>query len=306
MHKVTNVSVLSNIVRLGNPDRTRAYSTLRRWRRIQNMTKRVLQSRSTHDVRWVGDAALPTQAGDRLFMSFHYGLWYMSLAAMAQATGCQRVYCLVGEIDPSYNDRMAAMARAAGIEIVLVPGGIAMLRGVRKARAEGALIFVLVDVPWGLSGEPDQRFPFFSGHIEAKSALFTFAERAGLQPHLLVADYDEAERTTFVRSHEVQSQAECFALLQRYVADKPWLWERLVDIHKFSTLAGERPHLPFKVANDFYVADMANLKVSRVNRSLYERMLEARQLASQGLAADAASLLEQIHASTTLAVRSVF
>jgi hypothetical protein len=306
MHKVTNVSVLSNIVRLGATDRTHAYSTLRRWRRVQNVTKRVLKERSTQDLRWSGDAALPTVAGDRLFMSFHYGLWYMSLAAMAQATGCHRVYCLVGEIHPSYNDRMAAMARAAGIEIVLVPGGIAMLRGVRKARAEGALIFVLVDVPWGLSGEPDQRFPFFGGHIEAKSALFTFAERAGLQPHLLVADYDEAERSTFVRSHPVQSQAECFELLQRYVAHKPWLWERLIDIHKFSTLAGERPHLPFKVANDFYVADMANLKVSRVNRTFYERMLEAKRLVSQGFAAEAASLLEQIHASTTLAVRSVF
>jgi hypothetical protein len=306
MHKVTNVSVLSNIVRLGAADSRGAYSTLRRWRRVQNMTTQVLRSRSTENVRWSADAALPAQAGDRLFMSFHYGLWYMSLAAMAQATGCHRVYCLVGEIHPSYNDRMAAMARAAGIEIVLVPGGIAMLRGVRKARAEGALIFVLVDVPWGLTGEPDQRFPFFGGHIDAKSALFTFAERAGLQPHLLVADYDEAERSTFVRSHAVKSQAECFALLERYVADKPWLWERLIDVHKFSTLAGDRPHLPFKVANDFYVADMANLKVARVNRTLYERMLDAKRLAGLGLAAEAASLLEQIHAHTALAVRSVF
>jgi hypothetical protein len=306
MHKVTNVSVLANIVRLGATDRTHAYSTLRRWRRVQNVTKRVLKERSTQDLRWSGDAALPTVAGDRLFMSFHYGLWYMSLAAMAQATGCHRVYCLVGEIHPSYNDRMAAMARAAGIEIVLVPGGIAMLRGVRKARAEGALIFVLIDVPWGLTGEPDRRFAFCGGEIEAKSALFTFAERAGLQPHLLVADYDEAERSTFVRSHEVQSQAECFELLERYVAAKPWLWERLVDVHKFSSLSGTRPHLPFKVANDFYVADMANLKVARVNRSLYERMLDAKRMANLGRAAEAASLLEQIHVHTALAVRSVF
>lgn len=306
MHKVTNVSVLSNIVRLGVTDRLRAYSTLRRWRRVQSITKQVLQARSTAAVRWTSDDTLPAEAGDRLFMSFHYGLWYMTLAAMAKASGCHRVYCLVGQIDPSYNDRMAAMARAAGIEIVLVSGGIAMLRGVRQARAEGALIFVLVDVPWGISGEPDQRFPFFDGHIDARSALFTFAERAGLKPHLLVADYDDAERATRIRSHAIESQAECFELLHRYVADKPWLWERLTDVHKYSALSGARPHLPFKVANDFYVADMSNLKVARVNRSLYERMLEARRLMSQGLADDAAALLEQIHASSNLAVRSVF
>ena len=42
MHKITNVSVLSNIVRLGITDRTHAFSTLRRWRRVQNVTKRVL------------------------------------------------------------------------------------------------------------------------------------------------------------------------------------------------------------------------------------------------------------------------
>jgi hypothetical protein len=306
MHKVTNVSVLSNIVRLGVTDRLHAYATLRRWRRVQSITRQVLQARSTAAVRWSSDETLPTSAGDRLFMSFHYGLWYMTLAAMAQATGCHRVYCLVGEIHPSYNDRMAAMARAAGIEIVLVSGGIAMLRGVRQARAEGALIFVLVDVPWGLGGEPDRQFPFFDGHIDARSALFTFAERAGLKPHLLVADYDECERATHIRSHAIASQSECFELLHRYVAGKPWLWERLTDVHKYSALSGDRPHLPFKMANDFYVADMANLQVARVNRSLYERMLEARRLVSQGLADEAAALLEQIHASSSLAVRSVF
>jgi len=306
MHKVTNVSVLSNIVRLGVTDRQHAYSTLRRWRRIQNVTKQVLQARTTDSVDWTADEGLPAQPHDRLFMSFHYGLWYMNLAAMAKATGCHKVYCLVGEIHPSYNDRMAAMARAAGIEIVLVSGGIAMLRGVRQARAEGALMFVLVDVPWGMGGAPDQRFPFLSGHIDARSALFTFAERAGLQPHLLVADYDEAQRRTIIRNHELSSQSECFTLLERYVSDKPWLWERLIDIHKYSSQSGERPHLPFKVANDFYVADMANLQVSRVNRSLYEQMLESRRLASLGRSADAASLLEHIHASTNLAVRSVF
>jgi len=70
--------------------------------------------------------------------------------------------------------------------------------------------------------------------------------------------------------------------------------------------AQPRPHVPFRLANDFYVADMASLKVSRVSRPLYERMLEARQLASHGLAAEAASLLRGIHASTALDVRSVF
>src|SRR5947208_2184966 len=77
-HKATNVSVLSNIIRLCAAYSRRAWSTLRRWRRVQNMTKQVLQSRSTENVRWSADAALPAQAGDRLFMSFHYGLWYMS------------------------------------------------------------------------------------------------------------------------------------------------------------------------------------------------------------------------------------
>src|SRR5471032_2960211 len=169
MHKITNVSVLSNIIRLGITNPMRAYSTLRRWRRMQNVTKGVLKARNVEAIDWAADADLPRDAKDRLFMSFHYGLWYMTLAAMAQATGCRRVYCLVGKIDPSYSDRMAAMAQAAGIEIVLVPGGIAMLRGVRQARAEGALIFVLIDVPWGVADEPDLSFSFLGGEIEAKS-----------------------------------------------------------------------------------------------------------------------------------------
>lgn len=307
MHKITNVSVLSNIVRLGVTNRTRAYATLRRWRRMQSVTQQVLKARNVDRVRWVDDEAVPTQAKDRIFMSFHYGLWYMTLAAMAKATQCRKVYCLVGQLDPSYTDRMSAIAQAAGIEIVLVPGGIAMLRGVKQARAEGALIFVLIDVPWGLSDEPDQRFPFMGGHIDARSALFTFAQRAGLQPHLLVADYDEARHTTVVRSHAVQSQAECFEHLERYVGRKPWLWERLIDMHKYVSIAHEQtPHLPFKLAQDYFVADMDSLKVSRVNRSLYEQVLQAQQLTLQGQSSHAHSLLKAIHANTALDVRSVF
>jgi hypothetical protein len=239
-------------------------------------------------------------------MSFHYGLWYMTLAALAEATQCRRVYCLVGQTDAAHTERMTAIARAAGIEVIIVTGGIAMLRGVRQARAEGALLFVLVDVPWGISGEPDQRFPFLGGHIEAKSALFTFAQRAGLEPHLLVADYEEEMQTTRVVSHPLESQAHCFSLLERYVGAKPWLWERLYDIHQYVTLGGKQAHLPFRLGREFYVADMGSLKVSRVNRPLYERMLQARRLASDGCAADAATLLKDVHERTALDIRSVF
>jgi hypothetical protein len=170
MHKITNVSVLSNIVRLGITDRTRAFSTLRRWRRVQNVTKRVLESRSATGIAWTAADPLPSEPGDRLFMSFHYGLWYMTLAALAEATGCRRVYCLIGKPDPTYSDRMTAIARASSIEVVLVTGGVSMLRGVRQALAEGALLFVLIDVPWGLGGEPDRSYPFLGGRIEARSA----------------------------------------------------------------------------------------------------------------------------------------
>ena len=306
MHKITNVSVLSNITRLGITNPMRAYSTLRRWRRMQNVTKGVLRARNVDAIDWTADAGLPADPADHLFMSFHYGLWYMTLAALAKATGRHRVYCLVGKIDPSYSDRMAAMARAAGIEIVLVPGGIAMLRGVRQARAEGALIFVLVDVPWGLTDEADRHFPFMGGFIEAKSALFTFAERAGLKPHLLVADHDGATHTTVIRNHAVQSQAHCFELLDRYVRAKPWLWERLIDMHKYVSTAVEPLHLPFRLAQDFFVARMGDLKVTRVNKSLYELMLRARKVASAGYSAQADSILKDIHATTTMDVRSVF
>lgn len=304
MHKVTNLSVLANLLRLGLAQGEDAFALLRRWRRTQNISKRVLLQRHTRDIRWDADASLPADPRDCLFMSFHYGLWYMSLAAMARASGCQRVYCLVGQIDPSYEDRMAAIARAAGIEIVLVSGGTAMLRGVRQARAEGALLFVLVDVPWGVSGEPDRRYPFCAGDIAARSGLFAFAERAGLKPQLLVADYDEAQRHTQIRHHAIQTQAECFALLQDYVQRKPWLWDRLIDVHKYSQQQTPARHLPFRLAQDFYLADTSTLGITRINRPLYEQLQAHRRLRRSD-ATGAHALLEQIHARTALDIHAV-
>ncbi|MGN6530094.1 MAG: hypothetical protein ACTHL8_27185 [Burkholderiaceae bacterium] len=305
MHKITNASALANLTRLG-VDRPRdAWSALRRWRRMHNATKRVLQARHVRDVRWSAEPGLPSSPQGRLFMSFHYGLWYMTLAALAEATGCRKVYCLVGQTHPSYTDRMAAMARSAGIEIVVVPGGLAMLRGVRQARAEGALIFVLIDVPWGVSDEPDLRLPFLGGHIEAKSALFTFAARAGLAPHLVVADADD-EGATFVRHHAIADQAEAFRLLERYVGAKPWLWERLVDLHQYVDIPRDPVHLPFRIGANHFLANMSDLRVARVNPALYDRVLQARKLAANGYREQARNILDDLHARTSLDIRAVF
>jgi len=68
MHKVTNVSVLSNIVRLAAATAAVPMPRCAVGAGVQNVTRRVLQRRSTDGVRWHGDEAAGRDAGgaDRL------------------------------------------------------------------------------------------------------------------------------------------------------------------------------------------------------------------------------------------------
>lgn len=306
MNKVTNVRVLSNLVRLGVKNRTRAYSGLRRWRRMQSISQQVLQARSIDDLPWTDAAQLTSNCGDRIFMSFHYGLWGLCIRAVVKATQCRRVYCIVDQAESAYSARLAALGQVAGIDLVVLSGGRSLLLGMAQARAEGAPIFAMLDGPCATSDETSQRFAFMGGQIAASATLFSLAVHAGLVPHLLVADYDERQHTSVVRSHAPKTQADCFALLEAYVKDKPWLWERLGDLHQQVSMPGRQPHLPFKLFNDFYVANMADLKVSRVNQTLYEQVLQVKRFTLQGLPLHAVSLLTDIRASTNLQLGAVF
>jgi hypothetical protein len=311
MHKVTNVSVLSNIVRLGIEDERAAYATLRQWRRMQALTQDVLKRRSAQHLPWRLQGELPADKTGRLFMSFHYGLWYLVLAALTQGRQGAHydgppVYCLISKPHPAYSDRLGAMALAAGIRVEFVPGGIAMVRGVRRAQAEGALLFVLIDVPWGIRSESDLRYPFLGGRIEAKSALFTFAERVGLTPHLLVADFDAPTGESRIVDHGVQNQAACFDLLQRYVGAKPWLWDRLVDLHKYVERPGAVRYLPFRLDGHYYLTEMHSLRIFRVARSLYGEVRLAKRLLASSEPELGARLLKEIHDKSALGIRAVF
>jgi hypothetical protein len=306
MHKLTNVSVLSNIVRLGISEPHQAFTVLRKWQRVQHLSQRMVREGSASHLRWQFDGRLPDDMRGRLFMSFHYGLWFLVLGALTQGRPGQRVFALISRADDGYTERMSAIARAAGIDLVLVPGGISMLRGVRRAQAEGAILFVLIDVPWGLTHEADLRFPFMGGQIEAKSALFTLAERVGLQPHLLVADFDEATQCTQIIDHGCQDQARCFELLEQCVAAKPWLWERLFDIHKYVHLPASQRYLPFRLGGDFYLAEMQALRVFRVNRVMYDQVHRMKRLIAHGDRDGSEQLVRELHEKTSLGITTVF
>ena len=307
MHKTTNVAVLSNILRLGIEEPADAFSVLRKWRRTQNVTKDVLIKRSANHLKWELHGKLPDNMGDHLFVSFHYGLWYFALAALHAHAPDRRIYCLISRQDDNHAQRLLEIARAAQIEIVFIQGGVSMVRGALKAKAEGAILFVLIDVPWGLSSETDRQFPLMNGDIQAKSALFKFAERLQLQPRLLVTDFDERTRVTHVIDHGTCDQDQCFRIFDQCVSEKPHLWDRLFDVHKYYA-ARNTPdrYFPFRLDGSYYVINMASMRTYRVTRRFFEDSRQLKNLVEQGIRDEADKLRRDIHARTNLHLGAVF
>ncbi|MRW91733.1 hypothetical protein GJ699_17200 [Duganella sp. FT80W] len=250
MQKSRTVMALANLLKLGMA-RSTAYAHLRKWLRYQQ----TLLVHPDMDLRYRYHGPALQHCGATLYMSCHYGAYPVLIKALADASPRRTIYCCMSTQSDQHAQLLQGVATLHNITIHFILGGMALLRGLRRAQAEGAPIFVLIDLPWGSPSPSDTRHAFLDGQILAKTALFTLAERMRLPHRLLFADIEADGHV--ITDLGALPQRDCLRALEQRIVAHPYYFDRLFDLHKF--FRNQRTHhayLMFKVGAARYILDV--------------------------------------------------
>ncbi|CAN7291783.1 hypothetical protein [Duganella sp. Dugasp56] len=271
MQKSRTIMALANMLRLGIP-RPAAYAHIRKWRRYQQS----LLANERMDARYRHRGRVPDASVSTLYMSCHYGSYPVLVKALADASPARKVYCCMSTQSDEHAQMLNRLAHRHGFSIQFILGGFPLIKGIRRAQAERAPIFVLIDRPWGSGSPADTSHAFLDGNILAKPALFTLAERMQLPHRLLFAD--PAPDGCVITDLGPLSQRDCLRALEQRVAAHPYYFDRMFDLHKF--FWNERRHdayLLFKVEAGRYILDVDRQRSFELPEPLYRQLAQARR-----------------------------
>lgn len=296
MNALRRALARANFERLGIP-RQQLLSTLLQWARYQRAIGRIAAERNL-DAFPCDYPRMAVQPRRFLYMSCHYGIYAHTVGAVARGSQGHRVCVLVGEQSQQQSELLRAIADRHGCRLDFVQGGFKLLKGARQCLNDGIPLFMLVDVPWGMTDPPDGTFPFLGGTIRTRSVYFRLCGALGLEPYFLLADADRGLAHSTVRDFGPCDQAGLFRLFAEAVADKPFLWDRWFDCHKFTS--PERAFsgfLAFRAAGGSYVLDTNAMQLFEVASAQLRLLKVVKAAECQPDSRDKHALKEQLKLS---------
>lgn len=275
MHKIRNAVALANLLRIG-VEPTNTLRVLRKWSRYQQSLNPENILAAKVDIRYEWSSDNVPAGTSVLYMTTHFGSYYIVFKALADRAKNRTVYCLIGEQSESHAQRLTHLASIYGVNLIFISGGLGLIRGLKRAVATGAPIVVLIDVPWGAASPPDIEFNFLSGRIKGRTALFRLAEKMNLPWRFVVAEI--GDQGSIIVDHGASSQMDCMRLFEKHVDWQPQYYDRLSDLHRyFATKVDTDAFIAFRFNSAFYVHDVDKVKTFSIPYEQYSAITLAKR-----------------------------
>lgn len=305
MNKSDFLHALANLVSLGITSPRDAYPMLKRWRRLKREMNAYVEFGADAGLKYVSDLALLEETEPTIYVSFHFGTYIACVSALAQRFPGRKCYWLISTESRSQEHILLPIAQKAGIDLEFLSGSTTMIRGLRRALSEGAFIFVLIDLPWGINQIRDRTFPVRGGTLQAKSQLFKLARHLNVRPRLIVAEYDETRDITRVVDKGFCTQEEAFAQLAIYLEKQPYLWERLDQCHRMAEFEPTGGYIAFMAKGEHFLFAVDSKKIFRLPATLRRQVRILKTALAEGEQDHAATISQQIRLATHHDMRTV-
>jgi hypothetical protein len=305
MNKLDFVHATANAICLARSDTGAALRQAAKWSRFKRSMDRCAEKGSVRGLQWTDGIEADITPAATLYMSFHYGAYLCCVGALARRFPNKRIYWIISTESRRQESILLPIAADSGVDLAFLSGGASMLRGLYRAIAEQAVIFVLIDLPWGINDIRDRRFAVPGGVLQAKSQLFKLCERAGLTPQLLVADYAEDEGLTTVRHHGPCSQDAAFAVLAAYLGRNMYLWERLNECHTMAEFDKTGAFITFATPGGKFLMEVDSRKMFRLPPGLRTYLSDFRRYRRMGDDAASSAILDKLRLATGRDIRAI-
>lgn len=233
MHKIRASLVYLNARRYGLPT-AEAMQCAREWQgHMQSLfvQSKAAQVYSEANFSLDGFEELPKRT---LYVTAHYSA-YTAISINLGLRFRRPVNIVVGRPPKEFEETLVSELGKVGVEGKIITSGFSMLKKLKAARDNHEVMISLCDVPWHrlkLEHRDFEFYPFGNGEIRASKAIFDMASRVELDTRFVLC-HPNGENSFVVRDHGPLSMPECFAALNRCVAEAPSHYERFCELNAY-------------------------------------------------------------------------
>jgi hypothetical protein len=248
---------------------------------------------NTTNVRAVNFPEVRT--GRELYATAHFSAYTLVPIILGRHFN-RPVYILVGKPPVEWENTLVSSLADAGVKGIIVRSDFSQLKKIKRALAEDAVVFSLIDVPWHRDNIPNREYLSFdlgAGKIVASHSIFKIANIMNLTPTFVLCE--PQENGFDVVHYGALSQAECFDKLASAVNKTPEHFERFCELQQYYDGGRELSEIvTFQIDGDRFVVDATRKRYWKLGNKL--SMYINDQLKKSSPEADVSKLiLNQVH-----------
>lgn len=273
MNKILKLTALANFLRLGVAN-TSSYQHLKKWLSYQKSLQGILTAQSLDQFRLEQNtASREIDLEHRFFITAHYGIYPMINKYLCTLFPDRKIICLVGQQKTIQSLIQLSHLCKLNIEYVEVGTSLIFFRKLIKLNKQGCVFLSLIDVPLGVSDKNNVTLPFLNGNILAKAGLLKIAAKLKLPIRFLLTEFEKTDSSVPVHSYSVDNLEDIFDIFAAQVSNKPYLWDKIVDVsHFYQSNIESGTYIPFKLDGEFCAFDLSNNQILKINQQLYRKL----------------------------------
>lgn len=279
------------------------YSVLKKWLRYENSLQGILQDMNIDGFTITDGESRVDDSNYRFFITAHYGIYPLALFYLSRLFPDKKLVCLVGKQRAIQNVKGLAEKYNVDADFLEVGDSFIFIRKCIRAAKKGAIFISFFDIPIGLSKKDDTMLDFFNGKIRAKDGLFKLSEKLNLPCCLLFTGLNKNNDVP-IDSYHVNSHVEAFKIFEKHVAEHPYLWDKVLDLHYFyQPSKQDNTFIPFKLDKEYFVLSVDDNKVMRINSALYGKICSLKSKDASNV--EAQECKNRIYEQTKLLIGNV-
>lgn len=268
MNYIVKAKVLSNLYLLSNEDDDLLNHNFERWIRYQSVLQGALHKGNLNDFNIVGESVWPSEC--RYFVSAHVGIYPTLILHLSKRFPDKVIVCLIGKQKAMDLIVNVASEHKVNVKFVEIGNSPFALRECIKLAKSGAVFLSFVDVPLGTSNNDLLEVNFAKGKAKFKSGIFRLAETLNLEPYMIISMYDPEGYDVNIVTYPVLDYQYFFAKLNDIICGKPYVWDKVMDMHRFYEARDTGAYIGFRVGGDNYLMCALSKRTYKVNKPLFD------------------------------------
>lgn len=262
IYALTNFSKIHNLESI---EKIKLYSILRAWIRYQKSLQKILEETSLEQYNYRSFSTDQEVLDCRFFITVHYGIYPLIYTHLNNTFNNKKIVCIIGQQLSIDGLKKIVTKYNLNIEFIEIGDSSLFYRELVKLNKQDCIFISLIDIPLGSTNINDTNLSFLHGEIKVKTGLLKIANKLNLSPRFIIHNNKNK-----IESYNVNNVEDIFSKFQEHLIEKPEMWDKITDLHKFyNSKNSEGTFTSFKLNNEHFIMDVIKNRPLRLSKEIY-------------------------------------